>query len=262
MPPRTPWAELPAPARAAVQQHTGPALDVTDIAGGLNCATAARLRTDNGAVFVKASPTGSQGARQQAHEASTGPWLPPTAPTVIAYVHAAGWSLIATAWIDGRHADLTPGSTDLAPIRDALTTARQPPPADAPLPALADVWGGHATPEEARHLTGEHLVHADLHDENILIADGRAWFIDWALSARGPAWVDTADMALRLVEDGHTAPDALAWAARIPAWRDADPEAVAAWVDVSCRHWEALNGARDARHGIARWQSLRPSTVP
>lgn len=259
--PRISWAELPAPARAAVEQHTGPALHVGDVEGGLNCAMAARIRTPHGDVFIKAVPVGSKGARQQAHEAVVASWLPPVAPAVIAHTQAAGWDLIATTWINGRHPDLSPGSADLAPIADALAAAtEQYPPADARLPALVDQWAGHATPDEAQLLAGDHLVHADLHDENILVGD-RAWFVDWALSARGPAWIDVADMALRLVEDGHTADDALAWAARIPAWRDAAPAAVAAWVDVSCRHWEALMGPRDARHGVARWRSLRPSLV-
>lgn len=257
--PRTPWADLPSPARRAIEQHTGPVLRATDLDGGLNCAAAARLRTPNGDLFAKAAADGTDGARHQAREAAIAPWLPAVAPAVAGHAQAAGWHLIATTWIPARHADLTPGSRDLTAVAETLTKAsRCTPPTDAPIPPLVSVWDGHATPAEADFLTGDCLVHADLHAENILIND-RAWLIDWAMCARGPAWVDTAEAAVRLMENGHTAADALAWAARIPAWRDAPSAAVAAWVDVSCRSWEALMGPDDARPGIGRLHALRPA---
>lgn len=258
---RTAWSRLPDAARAALARRVGEVHHVADIDGGLNCSAAARVRTESGDLFVKAAETGTDGAQHQAREASIAPWLPPPAPRVVAHLHAAGWHLIATTWIDARHADLAPGSPDLDAVADTLTDASQcTPPGDAPLPPLIDQWDGHATPAEAHLLTGHHLVHADIHPENLLV-NGRAWLVDWAMSARGPAWIDTADTAVRLLDAGHTAADALAWAEQIPAWRDAPPAAVAAWADVSCRHWEACLGPRDARTGVARWRALRPASV-
>lgn len=259
---RIAWAELPTVARTAIERHTGPILRATDIDGGLNSAAAARLRAPSGDLFAKAAADGTAGARHQTREAAIAPWLPPVAPTVVAHVHAAGWHLLATAWLDARHADLTPGSPDLDAVAETLAdTSRCRPPDTAPLPPLADLWDGHATPAETRLLTGDHLVHTDIHAENILVSGDRAWLIDWGMCTRGPAWIDTAETAVRLLENGYTAADVLTWATRVPAWRDAPPDAVAAWVDVSCRHWEALTGPDDAAPGIARLRALRPAAA-
>ncbi len=61
-----------------------------------------------------------------------------------------------------------------------------------------------------------------MHQLNTLVDHGSARLLDWAWSSRGPAWVDPAFFAVRLVGAGHTPGEAEDWVRRIPAWREAD----------------------------------------
>jgi aminoglycoside phosphotransferase (APT) family kinase protein len=123
------------------------------------------------------------------------------------------------------------------------------------LPAWADQWAAVATPDERALLAGGQLVHGDINPHNLLV-NGRAWLVDWAMPSRGPGWADTAEAAVRLMEDGHTARDACRWADAVPAWRAADPDAVAVWCEVRCRALTAAVGEHGARHSNARHRAL------
>jgi len=52
------------------------------------------------------------------------------------------------------------------------------------------------------------------------------WIIDWAWPTRGAAFIDPACLLLRLMLDGHTAPQAEAWAAQFTSWRTTPHEAI------------------------------------
>lgn len=53
------------------------------------------------------------------------------------------------------------------------------------------------------------------------------------MPASGPAWADVVNTAVRLMEGGCGAEEALAWASRFDSWRGADRVAVAAFVGAS-----------------------------
>ncbi|MFK8851193.1 hypothetical protein [Streptomyces sp. Ac-502] len=61
---------------------------------------------------------------------------------------------------------------------------------------------------------------------------------------------------MRLMEDGHTADTAHAWALQQPAWRAAPPEAVGTWCALRCRALTAGVGEQGARRSNARHQAL------
>jgi Phosphotransferase enzyme family len=52
-------------------------------------------------------------------------------------------------------------------------------------------------------LGGDTLVHSDLRDDNVILADtGEVWVCDWNWPTRGPIWVDTLTLAISMVGDG------------------------------------------------------------
>ncbi|MFD7015814.1 phosphotransferase [Streptomyces sp. NPDC059928] len=105
-------------------------------------------------------------------------------------------------------------------------------------------------------LAGGTVLHTDTNPHNLLVGDGRAWMVDWAMWAQGPAWVDVACTAVRLMEADTPAAEALEWAAQFRSWRSADPAAVAAFVSASCRQWEAMVGPVDCRPSNRRFEAL------
>ena len=59
--------------------------------------------------------------------------------------------------------------------------------------------------------------------DNILIAEGRAWLVDWAWPTLAAAWIDPASWLLRIMARGHTAAEAEAHAARLLAYAAPTP---------------------------------------
>nr|WP_285101252.1 phosphotransferase [Promicromonospora sp. MEB111] len=101
--------------------------------------------------------------------------VPDVAPLSRKYARLAGWQ-----WLADNHAD------ELDPWeKQHLDQLIQN---DADVPAA---------------LVGESLVHADVHELNLLVDDNRVNVIDWAWSRTGPVWIDAALLVVRLVAAGH-----------------------------------------------------------
>jgi hypothetical protein len=247
------WADLPAAVRAAVTTRIGPVAAARDVPHGYNCRHASILHTGSGPVFVKAA-TGPECTAAHDREQTTAPYVAPVAPALLWRTHADGWDIVAFEAVpDARHADLTPGSPDL-PLLAAALRASTAIPAPAGLPQYTSRFPD-ADPADATLLHGDTLVHGDINPHNVVIS-GRAWLVDWATPTRGPAWADVAEAAIRLMEDGHSAEQAHAWAAAVPAWRTAGPSAIKAWAEARCRAWTARIGERGAASSNARHQAL------
>lgn len=171
-------------------------------------------------------------------------------------VAAGGWELMGFDWVDGRHADLGPGSHDLPLVAEVMLAAREITAPDFLYRPLAHRLGPFLETVEVPLLAGGTVLHTDTNPHNLLVGDGRAWMVDWAMWAQGPAWVDVAYTAVRLMEADTPAAEALEWAARLPSWRSADPAAVAAFVSASCRQWEAMVGPVDCVPSNRRFEAL------
>ncbi|MFE6780522.1 phosphotransferase [Streptomyces sp. NPDC057702] len=259
---RVRWADLPAALRRVIEERTGRVVRTEEVPEGLNCSLALALDTRCGeSLFLK-------GVRMTSHADRAGLLREQqvnslvselgVGPGILHSFEYGGWHCLAFAYVRGAHADLGPGSRDLAAVASTLQRVQQAPPPRFPLPRLADRFAEHLLPGEAEALAGEHLLHTDTNPHNLLIeeATGAAYVVDWAMPALGPAWVDAAYTAVRLMECGHTPRAARAWLAAFAAWRAAEPTAVEVLVNVVCRHWIATVGPRDAEPSNARFRSL------
>jgi len=230
--PRTCWADLPDDARAAVERCAGRVLAVTTVWAGFNCDFAAMVATERSRYFVKGVPHDHPALAQQGVEARVAPHVRAVSPRLRWEVRPAGWVLLGFDHIVGRHANFAPGTADLPLVTDALRRLGRVVVGDLPLPRIEDRWRSFLNERQLRLLRGDSLLHTDLHPHNVLIgARGpRAHLVDWAQPAIGPAWIEVALVACRLMDEGHTAEQAAAWADRFGCWRTVSREAMETFV--------------------------------
>lgn len=262
---RVGWAELPVELRRLVERETGTVTGSEEVPEGLNCSLALVLDTGSGPLFLKgARSSAAEEVSRLRREAQIGPTVSAlgAAPAVRHRFEGEGWHCLAFDYVAGTHTDLTPGSADVAAVASVLRRLQDTPaPVELNLPVLADRFTGYLLPGEADALDGASLLHTDTNPHNFLTQDtaDTAYLIDWAMPALGPAWVDVAYTAVRLMECGHSADEARAWLAGFSSWRDADPKAVEVFVNATCRHWTAAVGERGAEPSNRRFRSLLPS---
>ncbi|MER6827566.1 phosphotransferase [Streptosporangium sp. NPDC000563] len=245
------WDDLPVNVRVTVEEQVGQVLKAEPVTKGLMPGLAARLHTeDNETAFLKAVPTTNLAAPLYERERRAGAVLPPglPAPHLRWSGEVDGWIVLLHEYVDGRDADLSPGSPDVPLVLDTvaiLNEALTPCPGGLPevavniagLQAKAAALLAGELPDRAMYetalttfsldaLEGDTLLHYDLHPGNFRIDDGRAYVIDWAFAVRGAAWVDAVMLAPRLIEAGHTPEQTEALLARVPAWQSAPADAV------------------------------------
>lgn len=267
------WDDLSGVARGVVQERCGAVVKAEPAERGIMPGVAARLYIEGrGSVFLKGIPADDITVRPYLRERAANLALAPTipAPRMLWTADAGGWVLLLFEFIEGaRHADLSPGSSDLPGALDVLSRLGGP---GGALPSVAvniEVLQEKATALLARKLDGarwemyaeaiaalsaewlegETLLHYDLHGGNLLTDGQENYVIDWSFACRGQAWIDAALFVPRLVEAGHTPAQAEALVTEHPGWRTATPEAItglgALWTIF--REYMALYGPDDTR---------------
>ncbi|MET7511895.1 aminoglycoside phosphotransferase [Streptomyces sp. NPDC005480] len=243
-------ANLPAPVREAVARQTGPVLAASPIAAGHNSPLSVRLETARGPLFVKGLPDTSPGrVATQRREYEISRHLHGVGPRARWQIRAGGWHLVAFDYLnDARHADYRPGSTDLPAVVNLLQkVARLPIPVGVDLRRAEQRLSAYGNGEQLRHVAGGTLLHTDLNPHNVLLnEDGTAHLVDWGWATLGASWLDAAAWGIWLVASGHTPSTALAWAARLPAYRAAAPAARHAYAAMASAMWEDIAEASDA----------------
>ncbi len=256
------WEQLPGAVKATIADRFGQIEHVTCMPGGLTAGTSVRLATPGGDLFVKALPESAPSAPLYHREQHVNPVLPSATPSprMLWGGRRAGWMVLVFEHIEAtRQVDLSPGSPDVPALVEAVQVlgetltpnpgAQVPPVASnvAFLLKRADRLLAKA-PDDLEHLGeyvaarrglrvealgGDTLLHADLHEGNLLATPDQIHVIDWGLACHGAAWVETALMIPRLILAGHTPAQAEDLAAWIPVWKAAPAEAVtglaAAW---------------------------------
>lgn len=276
---RRQWADLPDPARAAIEEQTGSVAHIRSAEAGLTSGIAAHVTTTEGAVFfAKAAPSAAPIAPHYVRERAANQALPTgiPAPRMVWADDVADWHLLVFEHAPGREANLAPGSPHLPFVVDAVHSIGIPCPwpgapsvtvkVSALLRAaedvLADPWPEVAYYEplvkalDLDDLTGTMLLHADLHAGNLLVDDDRCLVVDWSMACQGAAWVDVALLVPRLIDAGHTPAGAERVVAQVPAWGSAPVDAVTALAAA-----RALFAVRLAEVGPAHLRAKRARTA-
>ncbi|MEE4545607.1 phosphotransferase [Streptomyces sp. V4-01] len=260
---RVEWFDLPVAVRVSVGARVGAVTGVVDVEHGLTCRLAAVLSTPDGRVFVKGVPvTDLDATVAQDFEAAVNGRVAGIGPLLLGRVAVAGWDVLIFEYVDGRHADLAPGSPHVDLVA-GLLHEMEALSADGLAPPFADRLDGHVDGAGRLLLAGNALLHTDISSHNLLVdgATGRVHLVDWAMPAAGPAWVDVAFTAVRLMENGWAADAALEWAGGFASWRDADPVAVEAFVAATCSAWHARVGSAGAQPNNRRFRALLAGPV-
>ena len=107
-------------------------------------------------------------------------------------------------------------------------------------------WGRLLDPA---FVEGDTLLHTDMTHNNFIITAGHAQVVDWSMPCRGAIWLDTARMLVRLIRAGHTPTQAESWAATLPTWAEASPEALDAFAAALAKLSRKLrDSSTDAPH--------------
>ncbi|MGA4989843.1 phosphotransferase family protein [Nonomuraea bangladeshensis] len=277
------WEELPAEVRGAVMSVCGPIRHAVSLPSGLTSGLAVRLATASGLVFCKALSEDSPSAVLYQRERRVGAVLPEgvPAPHMLRGGHTAGWVWMLFEHINAtRDADLSPSSPDVAEVADIVRvlgeTLTPNPGADVPPVSdnvaflrrradalLADPPGDLESLDAYRAaragldleaLAGDTLLHADLHEGNLMATADGLRLLDWGLACQGAAWVETALFVPRLILAGHTPEQAEALAVQVPAYKSAPEKAVTGLAAVWSlfREFVARNGPERIRASRAR----------
>ncbi|SEG74379.1 Phosphotransferase enzyme family protein [Thermomonospora echinospora] len=225
---RITWADLPRVVRDQVRERTG-RVTGSRPAGGDRSDITATLDTATGPVFIKGAH-GGVFARSLNNEARVSPHVAGIAPGLLWRFEVDGWTVLGFEYIEGRHADYSPGSADLGLLHTAVSHLQTIPVPEVVTRGAERHYGGLDV------LTGGNLLHTDLHPENVLITPRRAYIVDWAWACKGAAWAEPAMLAFRLMAAGHTVESAEAWGRSFPSWTDGRP--LAAFVAANARVWE------------------------
>ncbi|MEU9167651.1 aminoglycoside phosphotransferase [Streptomyces sp. NPDC048420] len=241
--PPSSFDELPEETRQTIEGQTGRITGYYSDRRAAGCVLGAFLDTVRGAVFVKATPTDSVKASSLVQEAAVTMHLPPVCPRLLWRVESGGWLVLGFEVIDGYCADFT-NSGDLVYVLDALQelSSMDVPEEDESFWHLAQIewaeqrWARFADEGTAHLFAGKTLLHTDIGPRSVLI-DKRAYVVNWSRPCRGAAFIEPFGMAVRMVEAGHAANEALSWVRRVPSWREATPEARRAFATVTVRMW-------------------------
>ncbi|WP_159945461.1 MULTISPECIES: protein kinase [unclassified Nocardiopsis] len=219
-----------------IQPHTGDIHQTVPVTEGYGASTTAVITGTRGEFFVKATPNRAGGHLDAARrEAAVNPAVRTLSPALQWQVENEEWFVLGFEVVQGRTADITPGSADLPRIIDAVDQL-----AAVPLPEVAEGWEDvrwdrFATKEEQQLLRGDALTHTDLHEHNVLLGEERTWIVDWEWPTRGAEALTPSCLAVQLVAAGHSPAAAEGWVAGCQAWKRATPESLDAFARANAR---------------------------
>jgi aminoglycoside phosphotransferase (APT) family kinase protein len=252
---RLEWHFLPKEVRALVEDELGsPVVTAESRTSGFTPGFASVLTAESGAqVFVKAANKIAQAEIAKSYDeeirkvVALADAVP--APRLEWFSREESWVLLGYEAVESRQPQRPWTPTDLTRAldladeitipADRLPTGLVVAPLVEDLPQLVTGWDavdpGWPHREEAAALAASlvslpagHLVHADLRDDNILLAaDGRTLACDWNWPALGSPWQDSLDLLISAHGDGVDTEAVLRSRERLAT---VDPDHVDAWL--------------------------------
>jgi aminoglycoside phosphotransferase (APT) family kinase protein len=258
---RLTWEYLPPDLRHNVEQHLGSRVvrAVSCDAGFTPGFASVLTGADGSTLFLKAASRIAQAtfAKSYAEEARIVQLLGTSVPAPrLRFVEDDAWLVLGYEAIDGHtparpwHLDELTRALDLAE-EIAAATVQLPAglglrPLTEDLPRLVTGWEYVALVDPDRphlaeatqlaqsfaQLPADRFVHADLRDDNILLAtDGRTLACDWNWPALAPAWIDLVVLLISAYGDGL---DAEAHLSSRALTHDVPAEHIDAWLAALC----------------------------
>lgn len=238
---RVHWEGLPASIREAIEKRLeGKVVDAITQPGGFSPGLAARLRLDDGRrVFVKAvsetaNPDSPAMHRREAQVVAAMPVGAPV-PRLQWTYEDDGWVVLGFDDVDGQHPTLPWQEDELDLVVRSLremSALLTPSPIESHTAGsrfARDIQGWKSAlvrnedrldPWVLRNLerlaqlealapaaaAGQTLLHFDTRADNLLIADGRVYVVDWPSACIGAAWVDWVAMSASVAMQGGPPP--------------------------------------------------------
>jgi hypothetical protein len=213
---------------AIIQENTGPWLAPLERAKGYGTDINGTVRSSEGAWFIKAMTKRSPGrSKQIIREADINPYLSGVAPKLLWRESSRLWDVIAFEVVEGRGADLCPGSKDRGRVTGLLNKV-----ARNEVPGIARTWVEERWDwycrdwDEVRLLRGDTLIHSDIHSSNFILGSTGDWLVDWGWPTVGAPFIDPSILILQMISAGQSPEEAEAWASDCPGWATADKGAV------------------------------------
>lgn len=238
---------------AMLRPHTGEVTEVRRTERGFSSDLTALVVCEAGSFFVKAVRN-RQGGRFDSltRERLISPHVRSLSPALRWAAENPGWVALGFEAVDGRHADLKPGSPDLSAVVGLVDRIGR-----LELPPVAEGWAESRWDRFARDdadaalFAGDALLHTDINGSNILLSGRTAQAVDWAWPTRGAGFIDPAALVLQLIAAGHPAADAERWASGCAAWLDADPKGLDAFATANVRMYRHLSDRRPDAEWLA-----------
>jgi aminoglycoside phosphotransferase (APT) family kinase protein len=232
---RVHWEGLPASIREAIEKRLeGKVVDAITQPGGFSPGLAARLRLDDGRrVFVKAvsetaNPDSPAMHRREAQVVAAMPVGAPV-PRLQWTYEDDGWVVLGFDDVDGQHPTLPWQEDELDLVVRSLremSALLTPSPIESHTAGsrfARDIqgWKSALVRNEDRldswvlaqlealapaAAAGQTLLHFDTRADNLLIADGRVYVVDWPSACIGAAWVDWVAMSASVAMQGGPPP--------------------------------------------------------
>lgn len=237
-----------------IARYTGTIRQVAVIDAGYRADVTASVEAERGRFFVKAFK--EAGTVPEPREVALNPYVAGIGPALVGHARSESWTALVYEHIEGRHADLSPRSPDVARVVSLIDrVGRVQLPEGGPWRHRA--WRDVATADEVRLLDGDALLHSDINPENFLVdGEDRAWLVDWASPTLGAAVVNLGELVTQLIAAGHSPAEAEHAVSECEAWANAEPGVIDTLARVLARMhrgWERDRPGWRARFPEGSW---------